>query len=76
MLDKGLRHGQDHLPSIVFFCDAGPNLDTPVARVYLEINKKINVGDMITHILRLDKIQEGFKIVASAKQNLKVVLLL
>jgi len=36
--------------------------------------KKINVRDMITHILPLDKIQEGFKIVSAAKESLKVVL--
>lgn len=38
-------------------------------------NKKINVKDMITHKLPLEKIQEGFKIVADAKESLKVVLL-
>jgi len=37
-------------------------------------NIKINVRDMITHILPLDKIQEGFKIVLEAKDSLKVVL--
>lgn len=36
--------------------------------------KKINVRNMITHILPLDKIQEGFKIVSEAKNSLKVVL--
>ena len=35
---------------------------------------KINVKDMITHKLPLEKIQEGFKIVAEAKESLKVVL--
>lgn len=37
-------------------------------------SKKINVRDMITHTLPLDKIQEGFKIVSEAKDSLKVVL--
>jgi L-iditol 2-dehydrogenase len=37
-------------------------------------SKKINVRDMITHILPLDKIQEGFKIISEAKNSLKVVL--
>ena len=36
--------------------------------------KKVNVKDMITHKLPLDKIQEGFKIVSDAKESLKVVL--
>lgn len=36
---------------------------------------KINVKDMITHKLRLEKIQEGFRIVAEAKGSLKVVLI-
>ncbi len=38
-------------------------------------NKKINVKSMITHKLPLEKIQEGFKIAAEAKESLKVVLL-
>jgi len=37
-------------------------------------DKKVNVKDMITHRLPLDKIQEGFKIVSDAKESLKVVL--
>jgi L-iditol 2-dehydrogenase len=37
-------------------------------------DNKVNVKDMITHKLPLDKIQEGFKIVAEAKENLKVVI--
>ncbi len=37
-------------------------------------NKKINVKGMITHKLPLEKIQEGFKIVADAKESLKVVI--
>jgi len=37
-------------------------------------NKKINVKDMITHKLPLEKIQEGFKIVSEAKESLKVVI--
>ena len=37
-------------------------------------SKKINVKDMITHKLPLDKIQEGFKIVSEAKESLKVIV--
>ncbi len=37
-------------------------------------NKKINVKDMITHRLPLEKIQEGFRIVSEAKESLKVVV--
>ena len=37
-------------------------------------NKKVNVKDMITHKLPLEKIQEGFKLVTDAKESLKVVL--
>ena len=37
-------------------------------------NKKINVKDMITHKLPLEKIQEGFKIVLDAKNSLKVII--
>jgi L-iditol 2-dehydrogenase len=36
--------------------------------------KKINVKDTITQILPLEQIQAGFKIVAEAKESLKVVL--
>ncbi len=36
--------------------------------------KKIKVSDMITHILPLDKAQEGFKLVAGAQESIKVVL--
>ena len=37
-------------------------------------NKKINVGDMITHKMPLEKIQKGFKIVSEAKESLKVIV--
>ena len=37
-------------------------------------NKKINVKDTITQTLPLSQIQQGFKIVAEAKESLKVVL--
>jgi len=37
-------------------------------------DKKVNVKDMITHILPLSEIQKGFKIVLDAKDSLKVVL--
>ncbi|MEA2037254.1 MAG: alcohol dehydrogenase catalytic domain-containing protein [Nanoarchaeota archaeon] len=36
--------------------------------------EKINVKSMITHKVTLDKIQQGFKIVADAKESLKVVV--
>ncbi len=35
---------------------------------------RINIADMITHRLPLDKIQEGFRLVSEAKESLKVVL--
>lgn len=35
---------------------------------------KIDVKDMITHKLPLENIQEGFKIVADAKESLKVII--
>lgn len=37
-------------------------------------NKKINAKEMITHVLPLEKIQEGFKIASDAKESLKIVL--
>jgi L-iditol 2-dehydrogenase len=37
-------------------------------------NGKINVKDMITHSLPLEKVQKGFKIVSEAQESLKVVL--
>jgi L-iditol 2-dehydrogenase len=37
-------------------------------------DKKINVQDTITHTLPLQQIQAGFKIVAEARESLKVVL--
>ncbi|MFH1641885.1 MAG: alcohol dehydrogenase catalytic domain-containing protein [Nanoarchaeota archaeon] len=37
-------------------------------------NRKINVKDMVTHKLPLERIQEAFKIVADAKESLKVVV--
>jgi len=44
------------------------------AALALIAEKKINVKDTITHILPLARIQEGFGIVAAAKESLKVVL--
>ncbi|GAF91965.1 unnamed protein product, partial [marine sediment metagenome] len=35
---------------------------------------KIDVKSMISHKLPLEKIQEGFKIVAEAKESLKVII--
>jgi L-iditol 2-dehydrogenase len=37
-------------------------------------NNKINIKNMITHKLPLEKIQEGFKIAVDAKESLKVIL--
>ncbi|MBI2659174.1 alcohol dehydrogenase catalytic domain-containing protein [Candidatus Woesearchaeota archaeon] len=37
-------------------------------------NKKINLQDMITHKLKFDEIQEGFRLVADAKDSLKVIV--
>lgn len=37
-------------------------------------NSKINVRDMITHRFRLNDIQEGFKLVAEAKESIKVII--
>ena len=37
-------------------------------------NKKVNVKDMITHRLRFDEIQEGFRLVAEAKESLKMIV--
>lgn len=37
-------------------------------------NKKINLKDMITHRLRFEEIQEGFRLVAEAKDSIKVIV--
>lgn len=37
-------------------------------------NKKVNVKDMVTHRLKFDEIQEGFRLVAEAKESLKVIV--
>ena len=37
-------------------------------------NKKINLGDMITHKLKFDEIQKGFQLVAEAKDSIKVIV--
>jgi L-iditol 2-dehydrogenase len=44
------------------------------AALALIAENKINVKDTITHTLPLAQIQEGFKIVAEARESLKVVL--
>ena len=36
---------------------------------------KIDIKQLITHKLPLDKIQEGFKLVSEAKESLKVVIM-
>lgn len=48
--------------------------DDHVKALGLIANKKVNVKDMITHRLPLDKIGEGFKLVAEAKESLKVII--
>ncbi|MDP3733689.1 MAG: alcohol dehydrogenase catalytic domain-containing protein [Nanoarchaeota archaeon] len=40
----------------------------------LILDGKINVKDMVTHKLPLDKIQEGFRIMADGKESLKVLI--
>ncbi|MBI2653282.1 alcohol dehydrogenase catalytic domain-containing protein [Candidatus Woesearchaeota archaeon] len=37
-------------------------------------NKKIDFKDMITHRLKFDDVQEGFRLVAEAKESLKVIV--
>lgn len=37
-------------------------------------NKKINVSDMITHVLPISEIQQGFNLVAESKNSIKVVI--
>ena len=37
-------------------------------------SKKINVEEMITHKLRFDEIQKGFRLVAEAKDSIKVIV--
>ena len=37
-------------------------------------NKEIDVNDMITHKLPMDKTPEGFKLVAEAKDSIKVII--
>ena len=37
-------------------------------------SKKVNVKDVITHSFPLERIQEGFEIVSTAKESLKVVV--
>ena len=44
------------------------------AALQLIAEKKINVEDTITHIMPLKEIQAGFKVVAEARESLKVVL--
>jgi len=48
--------------------------DDHVKALDLIANKKISVKDMITHKLPLDKIGEGFKLAAEAKESLKVII--
>jgi len=37
-------------------------------------NKRVNVNDMITHELSLEEIAKGFKLVAEAKESVKVII--
>lgn len=48
--------------------------DDHVQALKLISSGKIKVKDMITHRLALDKINEGFKLVAEAKESLKVII--
>ncbi len=51
---------------------AGPkDLETAMGLIQ---NKRINVKDMISHMLSLDYIAEGFKLVAEAKDSVKVII--
>ena len=52
-----------------------PNQESRLtATLELISNGKLNVKQLITHRLPLQKIQEGFKLVTEAKESLKVVL--
>ncbi|MFH1692529.1 MAG: alcohol dehydrogenase catalytic domain-containing protein [Candidatus Omnitrophota bacterium] len=63
---------RNELSLISSYGAAGDDLDEALALIK---NKRIDIETMITHKLPLEKIQEGFHIVANAKESLKVVLL-
>ncbi|MBM3200662.1 zinc-binding dehydrogenase [Candidatus Woesearchaeota archaeon] len=51
---------------------AGPkDLQTAIDLI---VNKRVNVNDMITHKLKLEEIAAGFKLVAEAKESVKVII--
>src|SRR3990170_8678288 len=58
--------------SIVSSYGAAP-VDLEEALVLIR-ERKINVMDMITHRVRLEDIQKGFKIAGEAKDSLKVIV--
>ena len=65
--------GQTEIPpSVTSFYGAAP-VDLAAA-LALIANQTINVKDTITQTMPLQKIQAAFKIVAEAKESLKVVL--
>jgi L-iditol 2-dehydrogenase len=45
-----------------------------VAAIELIASKKILVSDMVTHLLPLERTQEGFSLVAEAESSLKVII--
>ena len=49
--------------------------DDLVNAIELIASGKVNMKDLITHKLPLEKAQEGFRLVAEAKNSLKVILL-
>ena len=58
--------------SLFFSYGAAPHDITETIELYKE--KKINFKEMITHKFALSEIKEGFKIVESAKDSMKVVV--
>jgi L-iditol 2-dehydrogenase len=50
------------------------NPDEQTQALKLISNGRIKVGDLITHRLPLDKIGDGFKLIAEAKDSLKVII--
>jgi len=51
---------------------AGPkDLETAISLIE---NKRVNVNDMISHMLSLEHIAEGFRLVAEAKESVKVII--
>ena len=59
---------------ISLFFSYGAATDDIKATIKYYKEKKINFKDMITHQFPLSKIIEGFKLVESAKESMKVVV--